>query len=273
MIAVLIHAHKNAAQVEMLVNTLQHPEIKIFIHIDKKSRLVIKNSNITVISYPLSVEWGSFSQVKALLHSLQQIKTSGVEYDFIHFISGQDFPIKPVSSFVSFLAVNKQKSFVQYKKIDTEWPEAKVRYQRFYFTQSKLLNSIARPISKLMSIIYKRKPPLEMFGGSQWTTLSNEAVDIILENGSNQTPLFNFFKYCDVSDEMFVQTILLNSPLKNSCINNNLRFIKWSAASNSPDVLTVRDFEAIKNTPAFFARKFDTSKDTAVLDRICSELL
>ena len=273
MIAVLIHAHKNAAQLAMLIHALQHPEIKIFVHIDKKSKLVLTNGGVMMIKKPLSVEWGSFSQVEALLHSLKQIKESGVAFDFVHFISGQDFPIKPIKNFVDFLNSNHGKSFVHYKKVETEWPDAKKRYQRFYYTQYKIINRLIKPFSKFASLFYKRKSPVEIFAGSQWVTLSSETVNLVLEKGNKRTPLYHFFKCCDVSDEMFIQTILLNSSLKDICINNNLRFIKWRAESDSPDVLTVSDFEEIKKSPAFFARKFDADKDAAILEKISAQLL
>lgn len=277
MIAVLIHAHKNSNQIKRLVHVLQHPEIKVFLHIDKKSRLEINYPGVTVINNPVSVDWASFSQLKALLNSLEQIRGDQIKYDFVHFISGQDFPIKPVKDFVEFLNGKKGYSFVEAKNILNEWPRAAIRYQRFYFSENSLLNYLARPFSKLLFKLYKRKPPMEIYGGSQWVTLSSSAVDYILNRGNKQSKFYRFMKYCNVSDELFVQTLLYNSPLKEQCINDNLRLISWNNAAkgltDSPDVLTINDYDKIKSSAQFFARKFDEQTDGQILDKITIELL
>lgn len=278
MIAVLIHAHKNKHQLEILVNALQHLEIKIFLHLDSKAEFTFYNPSVELIQSPVSVTWGSFSQVKALLHSLTQIQQLPQAFDFVHFISGQDFPIKPVASFVNYLYAHKGFSFVHHKRIPEEWPECAVRYQRYYFLESKWLNAQwAKSIFKALTYLYKRKPPVPVYGGSQWVTLSGEAVNYLLSNSMQVQKVTRFLNHCNVADELFVQTVLLNSPLRAKCINDNLRFINWSNAqiqhSDSPLVLTLDNFAQIKSSPHFFARKFDITIDEQVVRKIRAELL
>lgn len=277
MIAVLIHAHKNEAQLYKLISALQHPEIKIFLHLDKKCPFKITYPGLINIENPITIDWASFSQVRALLHSFEQIKSCSINFDFVHFISGLDFPVKPVNRFVDFLNENKGFSFIETLSIPAQWPGAAVRYQRFYFTEKYELNRQLGPFLKLLSLVYKRKPPVKIFGGSQWFTLSGGAVDYILKYVKQETAFFNFIKHCDVADELFVHTILLNSPLKLKCINNNLRLISWANAEkglgDSPDVLRVHHFEKIKSSSQFFARKFDEEMDAQILTKITAELL
>lgn len=54
-----------------------------------------------------------------------------------------------------------------------------------------------------------------------------------------------FMKYCDASDEIYFQTILLNSPYKDICVNDNLRYINWSKDREGPAILVEDDFEEI----------------------------
>jgi hypothetical protein len=50
----------------------------------------------------------------------------------------------------------------------------------------------------------------------------------------------------------------MNSPLKENAVNNNLRFILWEQRNgNFPANLDETDYEAIKASDAFFARKFE----------------
>jgi Core-2/I-Branching enzyme len=276
MIAVLIHAHKNRNQLYRLMQSLQHPEIKIFLHLDAKCGFTCHLPGVINIENPVTIEWASFSQVRALLHSLRFIESSGMEFDFIHFISGQDFPIKPVNEFVDYLNSNKGYSFVEAKKIPEDWPGAAIRYERYYFTDNKFFNKVTRPFLKLLSVFYKRKPPVKIYGGSQWVTISAEAFQYILQN-EKALAAYRFLRLCNVADELFIQTVLMNSPLAEKCINNNLRFIRWAnngkAAANNPDILTIADFEKIKSSPQFFARKFDEERDPQILDKISNELL
>jgi hypothetical protein len=83
-----------------------------------------------------------------------------------------------------------------------------------------------------------------------------------------------FFRHVDVPDELFFQTVLCSSPLRERIVNDNLRFIDWrDPASGSPAVLTSADFPALQASPKLFARKFDATADAGILDLIDRELL
>jgi len=64
------------------------------------------------------------------------------------------------------------------------------------------------------------------------------------------------FTFC--ADEIYFQTILMNSPLKDKIVNNNLRFIDWTRRNgNFPANLDESDFHSLKNSDKIFARKFE----------------
>ncbi|NGY93813.1 beta-1,6-N-acetylglucosaminyltransferase [Bacillus megaterium] len=44
---------------------------------------------------------------------------------------------------------------------------------------------------------------------------------------SNKKDIYNYFKYVLIPDEIFFQTILLNSKFKDEIINDNLTYINW----------------------------------------------
>lgn len=43
-LAILLMVHKNLEQVQMLISALQHPDITIFVHADKKMRVIYRVS-------------------------------------------------------------------------------------------------------------------------------------------------------------------------------------------------------------------------------------
>jgi hypothetical protein len=78
-----------------------------------------------------------------------------------------------------------------------------------------------------------------------------------------------FFEHAYVPDEMFFQTLLLNSPLASTIVNDDLRLIKWPG----PAILTAADWNDILRSPDLFARKFDENVDASILDSIDRDLL
>ena len=82
-------------------------------------------------------------------------------------------------------------------------------------------------------------------------------------------PFVRFFKRVHIPDEIFFQTIILNSPLRHTVINDDLRFIKWPVEhARSPRILHRENFNELIGTSKLFARKFDASQDGEVLDLI-----
>jgi hypothetical protein len=91
----------------------------------------------------------------------------------------------------------------------------------------------------------------------------------------NQNRRFvNFFKYVFIPDEIFFQTIILNSPFKENVIDNDLRCIDWSGRGGfRPTIWCKDDLEELSKSAALFARKFDTNVDPDILDLIDQKIL
>lgn len=279
-IAVLILAHKNPEQIKRLVNRLQHPAIKVFIHADKKSGLAKAtfDSDLSLIKNSAAVYWGDFSPVQATLNGMKEISEALKQFDFFILLSGQDYPIKSLEKLVHFLEKNKNKEFIDHRPISKEgWEKAMGRYQYYHYRRNKNVAKWAffKGVKLLMKISgIKRKPPFPIWGGSQWFTISFNAFSYILDYAKRNPGYLSFMKRCNFTDEMFFQTILLNSIFKDNCVNNNLRYIDWNESSvkkvRNPKVLSMEDWNAIRNSKAFFARKFDTNIDKEILDKIDS---
>jgi len=122
----------------------------------------------------------------------------------------------------------------------------------------------------------KRKFPrgFKPFGGSSYWCLPRECIEYIYKLTTRNRAFVNFFKYVDVPDEIFFQTIILNSPLERMAVNDNLRYLEWNDPdSGSPAVLRKSDFGKLLSSPKLFARKFDVHVDADVLDLIDREIL
>ena len=275
---VLIAAHKNEAQINRLISALSHPDIIIYIHIDKKCR--IKASNLLpdarIIHKTVDVGWREYSQVESTLKSLKEIVARETDFDYITLISGQDYPVQSVDSILSDLSKDQGKEFIACTTLDQNgWNKARIRYERFYFISYKnrfikfaggLLTFFCDKIRWKRSF-YKGMLP---FGGPSWWTLSKDCVLFILDYTSTHKGLLRFMKKTIHADETLFQTIIMNSPFRDRVINNNYRYVEWSKIkeNGNPRVLTSNDYQKIVNSQMHFARKFDIEADEKILDMI-----
>jgi hypothetical protein len=119
-----------------------------------------------------------------------------------------------------------------------------------------------------------KKLPYNMqpYGGSAWFCLPKRHIDYVLDFVSRNPKILSFYKRSLASDEMFFQTIIMNSPLKDEVVNENEWYIDWSRARDGhPPVLTKADLPLLLASGKLFARKFDITVDSEVLDLIDKE--
>ncbi|MTM92185.1 N-acetylglucosaminyltransferase, partial [Turicibacter sanguinis] len=150
--AYLILAHKNSTQINMLIDALTHDKIDIFIHLDLKSTIkdeIRQCENIYFVENRTDVEWGTVSQVYAMLNSLQVIYNTNKKYDYIHLISGQDFPLNKAEDIITFFYLNNGKQFLNMWEASGFW------YSRVavYYPKILLINN---SIVKIIRGIYSR---------------------------------------------------------------------------------------------------------------------
>jgi Core-2/I-Branching enzyme len=114
---------------------------------------------------------------------------------------------------------------------------------------------------------------LRPYGGSSYWCLSGEAVSFVHRYVSDHPEFVSFFRRVFIPDELFFQTLLVNSELRNRIVNDNLRYMRWTTTGSGPEVLRVDDFDQLRDTDKLFARKFDQGADGLVLQLIEEHLL
>ncbi|GAA4911839.1 beta-1,6-N-acetylglucosaminyltransferase [Mucilaginibacter defluvii] len=278
-LAHLILAHNHAEQLERLVNKLAHPDADVYVHIDAKVNLrpfesLKRFEKVYFITNRVKIYWGAFNMVEATVNSLEQIISSKNKYDYINLLSGHDYPIQPATAFINYLSDNPGKAFMSALLAETHCRDLLPRVQKYYldnyrfpmrYRAQRLLNRILPP----------RKMPgnMVLVGRSQWFTLSVESVDYILKFWDAHPSFRNFMKFTWGPDEFVFQTILYNSPLKDKMVNDDLRYIDWTAGGKNPKTLTMDDADKLLESKKFFARKFDMQRHPDVLEYIDKHLL
>lgn len=275
---VLIAAHKNEAQINRLIRALAHPDIKIYVHIDKKSEVIPAHihSGAVLVKNSIKVVWSAFSQVQATINSLREIIAREPDFDYITLISGQDYPVMTAEAIISSISANRGRELIGHVPLDEKgWNAARIRFERFHFISYdhwfvRAAGSVLAATCNLLHLkrtFYKGMAP---YGGSAWWTLSNECIHYILNFLDSHKGFISFMKKTIFSDEIIFQTIIMNSPLKDSAFNDDFRYLerKKFKGNSHPEILTVSDFQKITGSGKHFARKFDMETDSKILDMI-----
>jgi hypothetical protein len=131
----------------------------------------------------------------------------------------------------------------------------------------------------LTLIAQKRKSPnYPMYAGSQWFALPTEIISDILDFLSENDEYCQYHRYSNVPDEIFLPTILKYLQSKNNKIKieKSLTFVDWNRKDQPlPVTFTEVDYELLINASKNFlyARKFDNTNSTSILDLIDSSRL
>ncbi len=275
--AYLILVHNQPAQLKRLIERLSAPDVDFYVHVDKKTSIEpfineIKLTQISFIQKREKVYWGAYSIVQATINGFEEIIKSGIEYDYITLLSGQDYPLKSNAAILEFLKINPDKAFMEFYSVEDVWKEAIPRLKKYYLTNYPFSGStkIENLINKLLP---ERRSPngLVFVGRSQWFSITLEHVKYIVKFINAHKRIKNFFQFTWGSDEFVLQTILFNSPFKEQMINNNLRLIDWSEGLASPKTFTIADADELLRSDKLFARKFNQNVDSKILDLLDNE--
>jgi Core-2/I-Branching enzyme len=271
----LIHAHKDLDQLNTLVGQLCDDDFLLYVHLDRKCGIdpARVHPAARLVTRRTDVRWGGFSQVRATLNSLRQVLAEVPAFDKVIFLSAQDFPLLPNARLKHELAALADRELLDAVPIrEGGWPVA-FRYQYFYREGANRLERAACALANRALRALKRRRRmvrgLAPWGGSSWWALSRGCVAMLLETAARDRKLMRFFATVQCPDEMFFQTVVMNSPWRERVLGENFRHIQWPEhGSRNPKILDEADFERIAAARAHFCRKLDSRGSARLLPRL-----
>jgi hypothetical protein len=282
-IAYIILAHSNINHIKRLVGSLNDEHSTFVIHFDKNSskkefsRLKTYFLDYQNIHFTKRIKcyWGDFSLVRATLECIKHLFDRDVDFDYCILLSGADYPLVNKEEIKKFFMENNGKQYIQYFNPSDVWgSDDRTDYFHFnkhcYSKKKSLINYIITKfqlILKKINLKRNSRPFKQFYGGGQWWCLSKDCLLYILDFTNKHKKSVSFFKRVHIPDELFFQTILVNSHYNNQIVNNNLRYIDWSAIP-APKILGVDDFQSIINSKKLFARKFNNNVDGKIISMI-----
>jgi hypothetical protein len=272
-LAYFIAAHRNPSQIRRLLQAIYRPEHYYLLHIDKSSpaechatvdELCQTYSNVHVLPSRY-IWWGGFSVVQANLDAMEYMLHLADDWQFFMNLSGQDFPLVSQENLVAYLESWQAANFVEYFDPAAVWGDARRRKRQL---------GVELPFRKGVFIVPKLQVNTDFllgdatwYGGSAWVML-NRAACMYLTDKPRTRNYRLFARHRYFPDEFFIPTAIMNSPLRDTVINDNRRQISWDNVSARPKVYTLDDYDELAQSNAFFARKFETTVDAAILDRL-----
>lgn len=283
-IAYLFLVHKHPEFIKLIIEHLMDGSSDFYIHVDKKSEFELfekalrplEREHIFFVKPRLNIHWGAFSIIKATLNCCRMAIGQKKNYDYFINMSGQDYPIKSIAEIHSFLSKNKGTNFIEHIRKPGRGGFGS-EYTKFHFMDidNIWLRKFVHGFSHLIGVFYKRKflPHMSPYLGSGWWILSSKMIHYIIERINENLQIIKFFKKVLLPDEVFFQTLVLNSPMKDTVNDKNMRYIRWSRGGPTPDVFRLSDFEELADREELFARKFDPELDFEIIKKINKILL
>lgn len=273
-VAYLILAHGNPRQLARLVDALPRSS-PVLIHFDLRAadaayqevrRLLGSRPRLHFVKRQ-KCWWGSFGIVEGTINLIQGLNALDVPYDYATLLSGSDYPIKSNLEIASYLDRNRGNEFIESFLLTApnRWSED----GGYSKSPRRVLGRHVHVRSRLIRLPGLRTMPagLKPYGGSQWWTLSREAVRYIAEFIGRTPQAVSFFRGCFAPDESFIQTMVSNSSLAGRITGDNLRIAIWGRPLPPyPATLTMDDQELLRSSTRHFARKFDPKVDSRILD-------
>lgn len=271
--AILIHAHHLPGQFGRLCRALSHPDFDIYANIDAKADIndfIQAAPQVNFIMKRTDIKWGRWSQVEATLNSLSEIVATGEKYGYILFISGQDFPTRPLGEVAEYLEAHNGDEFIAGSPLSDINPKNRRSIEMRYTKRRVFLKwkSLSMAVNKLLRLLPDKKHIYPLHKGSSWWNLTYDSVCYTLDLVHAHPEIARSYRHSFCPDEMFFQSVLYASPFNNRIVNKTFRYIDWSQGKANPKTLLVSDFDKITTSDAWFARKIDTRQGSELLDML-----
>lgn len=279
--AYLIIAHNDFAILESLLSMLDDVRNDIYIHIDLKANdlyqracnVQMQSANLFVLKNRIKAYWGDISLID-VEYLLFETAFNNHTYAYYHLLSGVDLPLKNQEYIHNFFTKNHGKEFVEFWNEEHHIRDLKRKVSRYYFllkyyknkkhllhAATSFLRNSALAIQKILRL--RRINNYNFKKGSQWISITHAFCDHIIKH---KTSIKQRLRFTLCPDEIFIQTLLWNSPFKENIYNVenpqkvSIRLIDWTRGN--PYVWQDSDLNELISSECLFARKFSSHSST-----------
>ncbi|XP_054590525.2 xylosyltransferase 1 [Nothobranchius furzeri] len=285
-IAFVLVVHGRASrQFQRLFKAIYHTSHYYYIHVDRRSNFLHREvlsiasqlPNVRVTPWRMATIWGGASLLTMYLRSMEDLlKMTDWTWDFFINLSAADYPIRTNEQLVSFLSVYRNMNFIKSHGRDNA-----------RFIRKQGLDRLFYECDTHMWRLGDRKIPegIAVDGGSDWFLLNRPFVDYVVNSKDELVSrMKRFYTYTLLPAESFFHTVLENSVLCETMVDNNLRLTNWNRKLGckcqykhivdwcgcSPNDFKPSDLLRFQQAsrPTFFARKFEASVNQEIISQL-----
>jgi hypothetical protein len=275
-LAYFIATHHNIEQFRWTFSAVYNQRDLFAIHVDRKSGQPFYDAVAEVVGDKANVHfiprhlcsWSGWSCCAAELDGMRELLSLATDWRYLINLSGQCYPIKPIEQIRSTLS--------------STWPQNLIRACAF----SEIAQNEPRDVHLKRPVVFEfkgkiRRLPLRWpkhrsvnWKGLTWHLLTRPFCEYVFNSGALKA-IPTSLKYTFCPDELLFQTLIMQSPFRNTVAEDNysllpmtkIREVVWPG----PKILTIEDLPRLKQSSAFFARKFDCHRDDRILRVLAAE--
>lgn len=316
----LILAHHEPRVFHQLIDQVSQENSDVIVHVDRRSDLRAflreNRGRVHFVRPRQAVHWPGWSITSAILKTLRfALNASDAQY-FL-FLAGTDFPIRHHNHIFHHLERVYPRNFLNhYPLVPGIWgyglaarfhlAEYKARiFDARYRAPDKanpLQLALLNALTALQKALNEGYAPreiahLRLYHGSTRWCLNRETAEFLVDYyySPESRKLRRFLRLSASSDEIFIQTAILNSPLSAQCVGfdpaeseeifNGSRsplpdekrvyfhYIDWNPERENPAVLDESDFDSLLESDKLFACKFRHPKSAALMEMLHKQIL
>ena len=302
-IAYLISVYKDPEQLNRMIKALYREDTYFFIHIDAKTDIKdfshffdspLQKGRIKFTNRRFYVQWGGWNQVNYQKELLESCIISGVNFDRVFILTGQDYPLFSNSRIEEELGRQPKKEYIKGLNLSVITSQKEVldrivlyhycRDLRIPYKYKKIFSFGCRIIMKLLPI---RKKSYIMIDGqrydvymsSSYMCLTYDCAKYVYEEMCVNKHLMKYFRWSFVPEEMVIPTIIFNSRFKEQAITvngiyrglKNLSSVTYFNYDKTIHVFTMDDYKELKESNMMFARKMQTGISDSLMNIIDEE--
>ena len=268
-LAYVITSHKNGRQLRRLLDAVYAPRNTYVLHVDAKAEADVhavarefagQHDNASVIDSE-AIMWGSWRLARAQIRGMAEALRMPGDWEYCLNLTAQDYPLRTQHEIAEDLASGpKGANYLEILDFAKSSPEPRKRLEYYWIPwRGKMRRTIRRPI-----------PKFQVFWGSNYFALTRPACEHMCSSDASRR-MQRVFRFALCSDELIFHNAIMHSPLRDTVINKNFRKLHWTGGSH-PRIYTMADRNALLASDAWFARKFDDTVDSEILDALDDRL-
>jgi hypothetical protein len=269
-VIVAILSHRDPPMLSRLVGRVLEGERTVaVVHHDPRGEphLLQESDRVRLVPDPAPCDWGRMSLALGMYHCIASARALVPDLEWVLLVSGQDYPAQHLLATERFLAASDADVLMRHFEVsprpqpdETPW-QARCR--------ERYLHRLRIPGTR-RSLPAPRRPPfdstLRLHVGDMWVNLRRAAIDHLIHQFQRSPEVVRYLSRCPVPDEALIPTLMLSGQPGLVVANERRRYIRWVEGRPHPETLDRSDYDDIRRSGAFFARKVDPAVSAQLLD-------